>query len=73
MYSVRQLLRNKRIYSNRINVDVTIVRETFKAYLISFDGKQKWLPKSWILGYKNLQGGETRITISDANWVKKFE
>lgn len=73
MFSVSQLLRNKGIYSNRMNVDVTIVRETLKAYLISFDGKQKWVPKSWILKYKNLQNGETRITISEANWTKKFE
>ncbi len=73
MYSISQLIGNKGFYSSSINVDVTIIRETLKACLILFDGRQEWLPKSWILGYKNLRTGEIRITISEANWTKKFE
>ncbi len=37
MYSISQLIGNKGIYLSRINVDVTILRETARAYLISFD------------------------------------
>ncbi len=73
MFVVSQLFKNKGFYSLNINVNVTILRETARSYLISFDGRQKWLPKSWILGYKHIHNREIRIKISEANWTKKFE
>lgn len=54
MLTMRELIGDKAFYDNRVDVEVTIVRETLKAYLISFDGKKKWVPKSWIIGYKNI-------------------
>ncbi len=73
MFAMSQLLRNKANYVTSINVDVTILREAARAYLISFDGRQEWLPKSWILSYKHSQSRKIRIIISAANWTRKFE
>ena len=50
-------------------VDVILIKETPKAILVEFDGKQKWLPKAWIIRIKQNQvNSSLRIKISLYHW-----
>jgi len=41
------------LYPQRyIWIDVLLIKETRKAILVVFDGKEIWLPKTWILWIK---------------------
>lgn len=53
-------------------IDVVFVRETTKAILIIFDGREAWIPKVWITRLKRNSDGSIKIKISDYNWSKKF-
>jgi len=72
MFSPRSLL-NLAIRSHSyIWVDVFLVKETPKAILIIFGGREIWLPKAWIKKIKRRQKA-TPIKISEYHWAKKFQ
>ena len=56
-----------------------LVKETTKAILIKFDGKQIWLPKAWITVIARRPEGPTKqsqknpisIKISQFHWAKR--
>ena len=48
------------------------IKETSKALLIEFDGRQIWVPKAWILHTKRNQRNHTiNIKISQYHWGKR--
>jgi len=50
-------------------IDALLIKETPKAILIEFDGKQAWLPKAWILQIKRNRRAIS-IKISQFHWAK---
>ncbi|NQU74419.1 MAG: hypothetical protein HQ547_06925 [Candidatus Omnitrophica bacterium] len=53
-------------------MDVELITETRKAILVRFDGRGKWIPRAWILGYKDCMERHIKIKISESHWAKKF-
>ena len=54
-------------------VDAILIKETQKAILIMFDNKKEWLPKAWILEFKQIRSStKIKIKISQYRWAKKF-
>lgn len=54
MFLLKYLLYPRHDY---VWIEVTLIKETPKAILIEFDGKQAWLPKAWIAN----QGCRSRL------------
>ena len=53
-------------------VDVFLIKETPKAILVVFDGKEIWLPKAWVIRVKRSKASRAiSIKISEYNWAKK--
>jgi len=73
MISSRWLLNLAIGFHTYIWVDVLLIKETSKAVLIIFDGREIWLPKKWIVRIKrNRDTSAIRIKISEYHWAKKF-
>jgi len=81
MFSLRNLLNCPYGFYEYIWVDVILIRETQKALLIEFDGRQAWLPKAWIVKIKSplpagerdrVRGKVVSIKISLYHWSKKY-
>lgn len=76
---IRYMLQSKK----HLWIDVFWIRETPKAILIIFDGREAWIPKAWIQRIKHKKdhgvivsptelGEAISIKISEYQWVKKF-
>ena len=56
-------------------IDVLLIKETQKAILIEFDGKEIWLPKAWIVKINRKRHCKKQsdeiiyIKISEYHWV----
>ncbi len=74
MFSIKHILEMPYGYHNYIWLDVLLIKETQKAILIKFDGREIWLPKAWILKIKRDKHSHTaRIKISLYHWAKKAQ
>jgi hypothetical protein len=52
--------------------NVTIVRETDKAFLCLLDdGEETWIPKSQVADSDNYSAGDERITLSITDFIAK--
>ena len=52
-------------------IEALLIKETPKAILIEFDGKQTWLPKAWIVKVgRNEAHNVIKIYISQYFWAK---
>lgn len=73
MFSLRRWLKYTLNPPEYIWIKAILLKETRKAILIEFDGKQIWLPKVWILRIKRIQCNPTiSIKISQYHWAKKL-
>ncbi len=53
-------------------IKTQLIKESPKAILIEFDGKQIWLPKGWIVNIKRNKGNSSLgIKISLYHWAKR--
>ncbi len=53
--------------------EVTLPKETTKAILVTFDGRKRWLPRSWIRRIKQTKRtGIISIKIEIHRWCSKF-
>ena len=53
MLSLKSLIKFAENPESYIWVDALLIKETPKAILVVFDGKEIWLPKAWILRIKH--------------------
>jgi len=75
MYNFLRLLNIPYGYYHYIWVDVKLLKETKKAILIEFDGRQAWLPKVLIRKIKRHnynKYNKIHIKISLYHWAKKY-
>ena len=70
MFNLKSWLNRATNPQEYIWVEAILIKETPKAILIEFDGKQIWLPKAWILRIKR-KPDVIRIKISQYHWTKK--
>jgi hypothetical protein len=73
MFSIKRLLNQPVGYYDYIWQEVTLLKQTPKAMLITFNNKKEWVPKAWILKIKpTTHPGTVKIRISEYNWNRKF-
>ena len=72
MIGMRRLIRFVLEPRSYLWIDVVLVKETPKAILIIFDGRNARISKAWIVPIKRNTGGSIKIKISDYNWSKKI-
>ncbi|MFC1808035.1 hypothetical protein ACFL0T_06695 [Candidatus Omnitrophota bacterium] len=76
MFNIWRMLKTPYAYHDYFWIDVILIKQTRKAMLIEFDGKQAWLPKAWVLNCWLTQGANNltvlSIQISLYHWAKKF-
>jgi len=72
MFNLFHLLTAPFGYYDYIRIDVVFIRETPRATLIIFDGKEEWFPKAWIIRIKPCKHSKSaKIKISLYHWTKK--
>jgi len=57
-------------------IEAILLKETPKAILIMFDGKEVWLPRTWVLHLKRNCGERSdsiSIKISTYHWTKRAQ
>lgn len=58
--------------SNYVHIDVDVILGiTDKAFLVSIDGEEIWLPASQIFDPEEYEKGDENITLSITQWIAR--
>ena len=78
MFNLKRWLNLAANPQDYIWIEAILLKETPKAVLIDFDGKQTWLPKAWIKAIvpsvttkQSPKGTPISLEISQWHWAKK--
>jgi len=78
MFSMSKIIKLAICPERYIWVDVILIKETPKAFLIEFDSRKAWFPKAWVVQIKKIkhnrsqQGEAISIKITEYHLAKKF-